>query len=151
MESLCVSFFNNENVFISEQLLPIISVPSSIDNYESENAAQRDYPSDNEPTSTSNEKKSEGHYKKDIFLGQSKKYCTWIKQTSTHHNIFRPDLALKLYIRQKLQRMEVLAAHNKLIKGSQLWLALEIVPTIKLFLMILIAIIKCYYLRLTQL
>jgi len=44
--------------------------------------------------------------------------------------------------------MEVLAAYNRLIKGSWLWLAFGIVLTIELFLIILVAIIKCYYLRL---
>ena len=95
---LCVSYFNDKNVFILEQPLLIISVPSSIDNYESENAAQRDYPSNNEFTFTSNEEKFKWRYKKDISLGQSKKYYTWVKWTSTYHSIFKPDLTLKLYI-----------------------------------------------------
>tara|TARA_R110002060_G_scaffold7698_1_gene11564 strand:+ start:600 stop:704 length:105 start_codon:yes stop_codon:yes gene_type:complete len=34
-----VGFSDDEDVFISEQLLPIISILLSIDNYESENAA----------------------------------------------------------------------------------------------------------------
>lgn len=59
MESLCVSFFDDKDVFILKQPLPTISIPSSIDNYESENVAQRDYPSDNEPIFISNEGKSE--------------------------------------------------------------------------------------------
>lgn len=46
--------------------------------------------------------------------------------------------------------MEVSAAHDRLIEGSWLWLALGTVPTIGLFLVILVAIIKCYYSRLTQ-
>ena len=150
VESLCVGYSDDEDVFISERPLPTISVPSSINNYESENAAQRDYPSDDEPTSTSNEEKSEWRYKKDTPPGQSKKYRTWVERTSTHHSISRPDLALKLYIRQKLWRMEVSAAHDRLIEGSWLWLALGTVPTIGLFLVILVAIIKCYYSRLTQ-
>jgi len=58
VKSLCVSFFDNKDVFISKQPLPIISIPLSIDNYESENAAQRDYPSNDEPTFTSNKEKS---------------------------------------------------------------------------------------------
>ncbi|MAD84221.1 MAG: hypothetical protein CL912_14755 [Deltaproteobacteria bacterium] len=69
MKLLCVDFFNNEDVFISKWFLLTISVPSSIDNYESENAAQRDYPSDNKLTFTSNERKSEWRYKKDTPLG----------------------------------------------------------------------------------
>ena len=76
MESLYISFFNNKNVFILKRPLPIILVSSSINNYESENVAQRNYPSNNEPTFTSNEKKSKWHYKKDTPLRQSKKYRT---------------------------------------------------------------------------
>ena len=102
VKSLCISFFNNKDVFILERPLPTISIPLSIDNYESENAAQKDYPSDDEPTFTSNKGKSKWHYKKDTPLGQSKKYRTWVERMSTHYGIFRPDLALKLYIRQKL-------------------------------------------------
>jgi len=39
MESLCVGFSNNKDVFILEWLLPIISISLSINNYESKNAA----------------------------------------------------------------------------------------------------------------
>ena len=59
MESLCVGYFNDKDVFISKRPLPTISIPSSINNYESENAAQKDYPSDDKPTFTSNEEKFE--------------------------------------------------------------------------------------------
>ena len=76
VESFCVGFSNDKDVFISKQLLLIILVPSSIDNYESKNAAQRDYLSNNEPTFISNEEKSKRRYKKDTPLGQSKKYRT---------------------------------------------------------------------------
>ena len=71
-----MNFSNNDNVFISKRPLPTISIPSSINNYESENAAQRDYPLNNKPIFTSNEEKSEGHYKKDTPPRQSKKYRT---------------------------------------------------------------------------
>ena len=37
MESLYISYFNNKNVFILEQLLLTISIPSNINNYKSEN------------------------------------------------------------------------------------------------------------------
>ena len=118
MKSLCMGFFDDENVFILKQPLPIILISLSIDNYESENAAQRDYFSNDELTFTSNKGKSEWCYKKDTSLGQSKKYRTWVERTSTYYSIFKPDLALKLYIRQKLWQMEVLATHDKLIKDS---------------------------------
>jgi len=39
VESLCVGFFDDEDVFILERFLPIISVSLSIDNYESDNVA----------------------------------------------------------------------------------------------------------------
>jgi len=39
VESLCMGFFDNEDVFILERPLLIILIPLSIDNYESENAA----------------------------------------------------------------------------------------------------------------
>jgi len=45
--------------------------------------------------------------------------------------------------------MEVLIAHNKLIKDSWLWLAFGIIPTIGFFLTIFVIIIKCYYSKLT--
>ena len=76
MKSLCISYFNNKNVFILKRLLLIISIPSNIDNYESENAAQRDYFSNDELTFISNEEKFKWRYKKDTFLRQSKKYRT---------------------------------------------------------------------------
>ena len=61
-----MNFSNDEDVFISKRPLPIISIPSSIDNYESKNAAQRNYPSNNKLTFTLNKGKSEWYYKKDI-------------------------------------------------------------------------------------
>ena len=79
MKSLCIGFSNDKDVFISEQLLPIISILLSINNYKSENAAQRNYSSDNELIFTSNEKKSKQRYKKDTPLRQSKKYRTQVE------------------------------------------------------------------------
>ena len=65
MKSLYINYFNNKDIFILKQPLLTISIPSSINNYKSENIAQRNYPSNNKPTFTSNKKKSKWHYKKD--------------------------------------------------------------------------------------
>lgn len=63
VESLCVDSSDNEDIFISERLLPTASVSSNIYNYEGKNAAWWNYSSNGKATLTSSTENLEWYYK----------------------------------------------------------------------------------------